>query len=167
MKLEEGQIYEGDVSLSGGNGPHRVWIVVAPFGRTHLHSIDDPLDLHCLTLDAAHRSLETGALRLVGTDNAHPVIQLQREKERRQIHDTHLGMSGKTLNAMNELFQDAINSKAPYAQYAAGEILALVNPELCEPNDVACVRQRIENMLSHNPMPEITPTPDGSFLPAQ
>jgi len=148
MKLEEGQIYEGDVSLSGELGPHRVWIVVAPFGRTHLHSIDDPLDLHCLTLDAAHRSVANGTLQLIDTNPEHPVLALQREKERRGIQDTHLGLSGKSLHTMSQLLHDAVEAGESYAPYAAGEILAQVNPELCDPTELEGMRGNIESALA-------------------
>ena len=46
MEFSEGQIYTGNISMSGGNhGPTRSWIVVSPFNKTHIHSIDEPLSL--------------------------------------------------------------------------------------------------------------------------
>jgi len=145
MHLEEGQIYEGDVSISGGPGPHRKWLVVAPFGRIHLHSLDDPLELHCLTMDAARSGIANGTLQLVDSAPEHPMLSLQREKERREIHDIHLGLSEPALESMYALLQEAVAENAPYAAHAAGEILALMRPELCQPDRVDAIRQWIRD----------------------
>jgi hypothetical protein len=143
MRFEEGQVYEGDVSISGATGPRHRWLVVAPFGRVHFHSIDDPLDLHCLTLDAAAQGVAAGALQLVDSERDHPILLLQREKERRGIHDVHLGLSGENLDAMYALLQEAVSEGASFAAYAAGEIKALLKPELSDPHQVTTIRRWI------------------------
>lgn len=149
MPLEEGQIYQGNVSLSGGEGPERRWIVVTPDGKLHAHSIDNPLEMHCLTVDAMRRGIENGRLHLAGTDSQHPVLQLQREKQQRHIRDSHLGLSGRQLDSMLNLLDDASETNAPYALFAAGEILALANAVLCGPEKLDQVRQRVQANLDH------------------
>ena len=151
MQLEEGQLYAGGVSLTGDDGPYHDWIVVSPFGRMHLHSIDDPLLLHCLPLNAAHRSLAAGGMRLVGSDPDHPVLQLQREKERRGIQDSHLGLHGEDLQGMLELLEEAVAARSPYAAYAAGEIRGLINTELCSAHEVERALARVEAALASLP----------------
>ncbi|MEJ2345403.1 MAG: hypothetical protein P8090_08320 [Gammaproteobacteria bacterium] len=149
MPFEEGQIYQGNVSLSGSEGPERRWIVVTPEGKLHAHSIDDPLEMHCLTVDAMKRGLANGRLHLAGTDPQHPVLQLQREKQQRHIRDSHLGLSGRQLDSMLDLLDEASETNAPYALFAAGEILALANAVLCGPDKLDQVRQRVRDNLDH------------------
>ena len=67
IKLEEGQIYEGTISLSGNDGLKRRWIVVSPFGKTHIHSIDDPTDLHCWPASLVQEGVHNGRMKLVET----------------------------------------------------------------------------------------------------
>lgn len=39
MEFKEGQIFKGDISISGGgDGPSESWIVISPFNKTHIHS---------------------------------------------------------------------------------------------------------------------------------
>jgi len=128
MKFREGQIFKGNITLSGGNdGPTRSWIVVSPFNKTHIHSIDDPLDLHCWPLFSAQKGIEEGYLELIETDIDHPVMQLQREKENLDINDVHMGLQGESLNKMFQLLEQAVANGLSYAPYAAGEILAFVD----------------------------------------
>jgi hypothetical protein len=128
MKFREGQIFKGNITLSGGNdGPTRKWIVVSPFNKTHIHSIDDPLDLHCWPLFSAQKGIEGGYLKLIETVIDHPVMQLQREKENLDINDVHMGLQGESLNKMFQLLEHAVTNGLSYAPYAAGEILAFVD----------------------------------------
>jgi len=126
MELKEGQIYEGHVSLSGAEGPMRRWIVVAPFNKTHIHSIDNPIELHCWPTSVIHQGIRTGRLKLLDTDPGHPVVRLQRAKEAFGIKDTHLGLRGESLNKMLGLLGVAVAMGEDYAPYIAGEILALI-----------------------------------------
>lgn len=125
MQYNEGEIYEGTISLSGGEGPLRRWIVVAPFGKAQIHSIDNPLELHCWPIALIELGVREGKLKFVGTDTNHPVITLQRVKERVGIEDSHLGLHGASLNAMLELLDCAAMTGEAYTPYVAGEILAL------------------------------------------
>ncbi len=128
MKFKEGQILKGNITLSGGSdGPTMRWIVVSPFDKTHIHSIDDPLDLHCWPLFSAQEGIEGGYLELVETDTNHPVVQLQREKEKLGIHDAHMGLQGESLDNMFQLLEQAVANGLSYAPYAAGEILAFTD----------------------------------------
>jgi len=122
--IKEGQIYEGTISISGGNDIQRKWIVVSPFGKTHIHSIDNPLELHCWPAPLIEEGLKKGLLSLVGEDPTHPMVRLQRDKEAMQIHDTHLGLDGERVNRMLDLLQSATESGGETAPYVAGEILA-------------------------------------------
>ena len=128
MKFTEGQIFKGNISLSGGDdGPTRSWIVVSPFNKTHIHSIDDPLDLHCWPLFSAEKGIEGGYLKLIKTDIEHPVMQLQRDKEKFDISDVHMGLHGESLKKMFQLLERAVANGLSYAPYAAGEILAFID----------------------------------------
>lgn len=128
MKFSEGQIFKGNITLSGGDGgPIRSWIVISPFNKTHIHSIDNPLDLHCWPLFSAEKGIEAGYLKLVETDTNHPVMQLQRAKEKFDIHDVHLGLHGESLNKMMQLLEQAVTNGLSYAPYLAGEILSFIN----------------------------------------
>jgi hypothetical protein len=127
MNFREGQIFKGNITLSGrDDGPTRSWIVVSPFNKLHIHSIDDPLDLHCWPLFSAQKGIDNGSLKLIKTDADHPVIQLQRAKENFDIRDPHMGLHGDALNKMIELLEHSVASDYPYAAYLAGEILAFI-----------------------------------------
>lgn len=124
MVFEEGAIYEGNISLSGDIGPRGRWIVVAPHGKFHLHSIDNPDKLRCWPIHPAIKGIEQGTLELVGHDPEHPAVQLQRVKEAHGIRDIHLGLDGEQLDLMLDLLAAAVESGAPYAPYVAAEIVA-------------------------------------------
>ena len=126
VEIKEGQIYEGTISLSGSDDVKRRWIVVSPFGKTHIHSIDNPAELHCWPLSLIHEGLRNGKLRLIETSMNHPILLLQREKETYGIRDTHLGLEGDSLEKMFTLLQDAAESGKPYTLYAAGEIMEFI-----------------------------------------
>jgi len=128
MNFREGQIFKGNITLSGRNdGPTRSWIVVSPFNKTHIHSIDDPLDLHCWPLFSAQKGVDDGSFKLIETDVDHPVIQLQRAKENFDIHDVHMGLHGDALSKMLKLLEQSVTNDCSYAVYLAGEILAFIN----------------------------------------
>ena len=124
MQLEEGQIYEGGISISGGDGPFRRWLVVSPFGKTHIHTIDDPLELHCWPVTLVESGIESGRLRYVGKSPDHPAIEVQRIKEKLGIRDAHLGISEHCLERLLAALCAAVESGADYAPYLAGEILS-------------------------------------------
>lgn len=126
MELEEGQIYEGTLSISGGDGPHRRWLVVSPFGKTHIHCVDDPLDLHCWPASLIEPGIESGRLRYVGMDPAHPGIRVQRLKETLGIRDVHLSINEGQLERLLTALRSAVAAEADYAPYLAGEILSVV-----------------------------------------
>lgn len=126
MNLQEGQIYEGRVSLTGGEGPLHRWLVVAPFGKTHVHSIDDPLDTHCWPAFAISEGLAERRVSLVGDDPEHPMIRLQRAKEAWDIRDAALGLPRDKLEKMFALMKQALMEDAEVALYAAGEIIELM-----------------------------------------
>jgi hypothetical protein len=126
MELEEGQIYEGSLSISGGDGPFRRWLVVSPFGKTHIHCIDDPLDLHCWPASLIEPGIESGRLRYVGTDREHPGVRVQRLKETLGVRDVHLSIDERQLKRLLEALRSAVADDADYAPYLAGEILSAV-----------------------------------------
>lgn len=159
VQLEEGQVYQGTIAPLGGDGPRRRWLVVAPFGKMHLHSIDDPTDLHCMPLTTALQGIADGRLKLVGRDLDHPALQLQRTKEQVNIRDTHLSLYGKALNDMLALLEYAVREEQPYAPYAAGEILALINDAIYTAPQVEAVRQHVHEILGAPPAgPALTST---------
>ena len=124
MKLEEGQIYEGNLSISGGDGPFRRWLVVSPFGKTHIHCIDDPLDLHCWPASLVPPALADGRLRYVGSEPDHPGVHVQRLKEALGIRDAHLSIDGRQLERLLDALRTAVSDTAALAPYLAGEILS-------------------------------------------
>lgn len=146
-KIAEGQLYEAEVSLSGGEGPRRRWIVVAPHGKSHLHSVDDPLELHCWPLLPVLRGLESGRARLVGFEPDHPVVRLQRAKEALAVGDTHCGLKGEGMAKMLELLDRALAEGEPYYPFAAGEVLGLMAELLYTPLEVAAIRARVSDGL--------------------
>ena len=127
MEFREGEIFDGGLSITGGEGARRRWIVVAPFGKCHLQSIDVPSDIRHRPLHAAERGLHEGHLHWIGYDPEHPVLLLQRLKEERQISDTHLGLRGENLRKMLRLLDAAARSGDPCTPFVAGEILCLHN----------------------------------------
>ncbi len=153
MDLQEGQIYEGMVSALGGTGPSQHWIIVKPFGKTHAHSIDNPLDLHCMPVAVSHKAIDEGTLRLVETNPDHPVVRLQREKERQHIQDAHLGLHGKDMRKMLDLLEAATAAGEDYAPYAAGEILALLSHSRNTKSEVNDIRERVDVLVNRlNPV---------------
>ncbi|MCP5315611.1 MAG: hypothetical protein H6955_18775 [Chromatiaceae bacterium] len=147
MDISESQIYEGPVTALGGEGPNARWIVVNPAGRLHAHSLDDPLDLHCMPIGLLQIAFDAGRVRLIDTQPDHPVIHLQREKERLGIRDTHLGLHGAQLDAMLQLLEKAVATGADYARYLAGEILAGVAASHSAADEMRAVRDRVMTML--------------------
>lgn len=124
MQLEEGQVYEGGISLSGDDGPFRRWLVVAPFGKTHIHSVDDPLDLHCWPVTLVEWGIESGRLSYAGKIPDHPALEVQRIKERLGVRDVHLSISEKSLERLLDALREAVEADADCAPYLAGEILS-------------------------------------------
>lgn len=124
MELEEGQIYEGTLSISGGDGPFRRWLVVAPFGKIHIHCVDDPLDLHCWPASLVEPGIESGRLRFVGKEPDHPGIRVQRLKETLGLRDVHLSINERQLGRLLDALRAAVNEEQDYAPYLAGEILS-------------------------------------------
>lgn len=145
--VSEGQIYEGAVSISGETGPYHRWMVIAPFGRMHALSIDDPFDLHCLPLHPLHQGLENGRLRYVESESDHPMLQLQRVKELYQVRDTHLGLAGDNIDKMLAILEDSIANQQDYAAYAAAEILTLLSESLCTPEEEQRIRGRVYELV--------------------
>lgn len=124
MQLEEGQIYEGSISISGDDGPFRRWIVVSPFGKTHIHCLDEPLHLRCWPAMLVEAGVQSGRLHYTGTMPDHPIIQVQRVKESLGVRDAHLGVSTQNLQRLLDTLRQAVRDEQDYAPYLAGEILA-------------------------------------------
>lgn len=146
LTLEEGQIYEGPVSLSGGPGPHRRWIIVAPFGRLYGQSIDDPVELHWLPLNAVREGIDDGRLRYLGHEPEHPAVRLQRVKEMLDIRYAHVGLHGQELERMFALLESAIAAHADYAVYALGELRALLDVAFDEQEE-HLIAERVDRLL--------------------
>jgi len=127
MQLEEGQIYEGGISISGGDGAFRRWLVVSPFGKTHIHSVDDPLELHCWPVTLVESGIESGRLRYVGERLDHPAIAVQRVKEKLGVRDSHLSISQHALERLLDALRAATDAGEEHALYLAGEILSAVS----------------------------------------
>ncbi|MBU1190083.1 MAG: hypothetical protein KKA36_00770 [Gammaproteobacteria bacterium] len=124
MQLEEGQVYEGGISISGDDGPFRRWLVVSPFGKTHIHCVDDPLDLHCWPVKLIEWGVESGRLSYIGKIPEHPAIQVQRVKEQLGVRDTHLSIPLLCIERLVEALRAAVDSGEDYAVYLAGEIIS-------------------------------------------
>lgn len=62
----------------------------------------------------------------VGIDTRpdHPIIRLQRARERSGIGDTHLGLHHTDLKRLIALLESAAAEQLVYTSYLAGEILA-------------------------------------------
>lgn len=147
MNLREGQIYVGHVSLMGEEGPTRKWLVIAPFGKTHIHSIDDPLDLHCWPAITILRGLENDRVKLVGNNPDHPVIQLQQRKEAMAIKDSDLGLSNSNLHKMLILLQQLLDEGSQLAAYAAGEVFALLRRTPIPQAHAKSIERHIHHLL--------------------
>lgn len=164
-EFSEGDLYEGSVSLSGGDGLFRRWIVVSPFGRIHIHSIDDPLELHCWPISVLTQGLQEGKLRHIGAQPDHPLIRLQRRKEAAGIADAHLGLHGDDMERMFELLEMAAAEGIPYAPYAAGEIIAFTARAPFSDEALSEIRARVHEVLDTNglstpPPPSSAPGPE-------
>jgi hypothetical protein len=143
VQILEGQIFEGTVSALGMEGPPMRWIVVSPHGKTHAHSLTDPLELHCMPLGIMQQAIAQGRLELVDVAPDHPVLRLQRVKEQRGIVDTHLGLRAESLQQMLELLDEAVTQGADYRRYLAGEILGLCAGAEHAAAELDAVRQRV------------------------
>ncbi len=148
--VKEGLLFEGGVSVSGEAGPFHRWIAVAPNGKLHLHSIDDPEALHCLGLGALQRGLEEGRMRLTGYAPEHPAIRLQRAKEARRIRDAHLGGPSELLERMFRLLEEAVAEGMDYAPFAAGEIREMLNKLPGDPAGLEAARSRIDAVMDNS-----------------
>ena len=147
MELGEGQIYQGKVALSGADGPMRRWIVVAPFGKIHAHSIDNPINLHCLPASVIQLGCRQGRLQLVGYEPDHPILRLQRAKESLDIRDSHLGLHSESMDKMLALLEAAVTADEDYALYAAGEILALLKNVAYSAEEVVAIQAKVNTVL--------------------
>lgn len=148
MNLEEGQIYEGSVSLMGDEGPLRTWLVIAPFGKLHIHSIDDPMDLHCWPAATLHMGEVAARVRLIGKDPDHPVIRLQRYKEALDIRDSDLGLADDNLDKMLKLVDHLFDEESEIAPYAAGEVLELTRRASLPQQHVESIEKRMTERLN-------------------
>ncbi len=147
MQVVESQIYEGEVSALGGEGPAMRWIVVSPFGKTHAHSIDDPRNLHCMPLGILQRCIDEARLKHVDTRPNHPAIQLQRAKEERGLRDTHMGLHGDLLDLMLRFLRTAVAEHAEYAPFLAGEITALLATTELPADEIDTVRAEVAEII--------------------
>lgn len=148
MEILEGQIFEGFVSAMGTEGPRMRWIVVSPHGKTHAHSLGDPLELHCMPLGIMAQAIEHGRLALVDVAPDHPIIRLQRAKEARGIADAHMGLRGALLEQMLELLDAAAAQQADYRTFLAGEILTLCSAAEHGEVELAAVRERVNRAIA-------------------
>jgi len=121
--------------------------VVSPFNKTHIYSIDDPLDLHCWPLFSAQKGIEGGYLKLLSTDIEHPAVLLQRAKERFGVSDVHLGLKGKALSKMFELLEHAVTTSQPYAAHAIGEILSSIESTYHTREEIKDIKWRVNKYL--------------------
>lgn len=150
MNISEGQIYEGTVTIAGTpDDTLRRWIVVAPFGKTHIHSLGNPDGLHCWPISVIIGGLQQGTVKLVGEEPHHPILQLQRAKEAHDIVDTHLGLHGERLTKMLTLLRHAVDQNVPYAPQAAAEITALLDRTAHNAEQVAEIEQEVAALLKH------------------
>jgi len=148
MNLQEGQIYEGRISMTGADGPLHRWMVVAPYGRTHIHSVDDPLDTHCWPAIAVTEGLSAGRVKLVDYNPDHPAIRLQRTKEAWDIPDTALGLPRDKLEKMVALMKDALVTDREMGLYAAGEIIELMARTPLPDAQAKSIERHIEKVLN-------------------
>jgi hypothetical protein len=156
MKLQEGQVYEGRISLTGGEGPLRRWLVVAPFGKTHIHSVDDPLETHCWPVTAISEGLAAGRVSLIGYDPDHPMIRLQRAKEACGIRDAALGLPRDMLEKMVALLKQALVEDREVALYAAGEIIELIQRTPVPDAQAKSIERYIGKVLNHRTAKGVT-----------
>jgi hypothetical protein len=148
LRFVEGQIYEGEVTGIGAAESPQRWISVAPFKKPALHSISDPLDLHYMPVCVASRLVAEGQLRMVDCQPQHPVVRLQHCKEHLQIRDTHLGVSDNNLERMLTLLRDSVQRRDDYADYAAGEILAMLKSARYRYLDVDPIEATVRALLA-------------------
>lgn len=151
MKLEEAQILAGEVASFGGPGPMQRWIIVAPFGKAYALSIDDPSEPHIMPLCVARDALVEGRLKIVGRDEHHPALRLQRAKEQMNVRDTHMGLYGDNLAKMLQLLRDAVATGKDYAAYAAGEIQAMLQGARYRFRDLDAVQEELQAILGGHP----------------
>lgn len=151
MKLEEAQILAGEVASFGGPGPMQRWIIVAPFGKAYALSIDDPSEPHIMPLCVARDALVEGRLKIVGRDEHHPALRLQRAKEQMNVRDTHMGLYGDNLAKMLQLLRDALASGKDYAAYAAGEIQAMLRGARYRYRNLDVVQEELQAILGNYP----------------
>lgn len=151
MKLEEAQILAGEVASFGGPGPMQRWIVVAPFGKAYALSIDDPAEPHIMPLCVARDALVEGRLKIVGRDEHHPALRLQRAKEKLNVRDTHMGLYGDNLTKMLQLLRDAVARGEDYAAYAAGEIQAMLRGARYRFRNLDAVQDELDAILRGRP----------------
>ena len=147
VNLQEGQIYEGSISLTGHEGQTRRWIVVAPFGKTHIHAIDNPTDLRCWPAALVEAGVRSGKLNLVETNPQHPVLALQRDKEAHNLQDLHLGFHGDALEKMLALLQEAATADKAYTPYAAGEILEFLKRTALRPERRKRFKDKVQKII--------------------
>jgi parvulin-like peptidyl-prolyl isomerase len=76
------------------------------------------------------------------------VVRLQRAKERKGIHDIHLGLSEEALARMLELLAEAVAGGEDYAPNAAAEIDAFIDRGLFDRARQAAVRAQVEALLT-------------------
>lgn len=151
MKLEEAQILAGEVASFGGPGPMQRWIIVAPFGKAYALSIDDPAEPHIMPLCVARDALVEGRLKIIGRDERHPALRLQRAKEMLNVRDTHMGLYGDNLAKMLELLREAVASGQDYTAYAAGEIHAMLEGARYRFRDLDAVYAELDAILRNRP----------------
>lgn len=151
MKLKEAQILVGEVASFGGPGPMQRWIIVAPFGKAYALSIDDPSEPHIMPLCVARDALVEGRLQIVGRDENHPALRLQRAKELLNVRDTHMGLYGNNLAQMLQLLRDALAGGKDYAAYAAGEIQAMLRGARYRFRNLDAVQEELDAILRTRP----------------
>lgn len=147
MNLQEGQVFEGRLSLTGAEGPMRRWLIVAPFGKTHIHSIDNPLETHCWPARAISEGLAAERVKLVDFCPDHPMIRLQRAKEAYGIRDTALGLPRDRLEKMLKLVKQLVDKDREVALYAAGEIIELLQRTALPKAEVKAVERYVGRLL--------------------
>lgn len=147
LRFAEGMIFEGEVGAFGWPSALTRWITVAPFNKPELRSISDPLDLHAMPVVIASRAIALGQLIHIMTDSRHPLLELQRAKETLRIHDTHLGIVGNNLQQMLGLLETAVHYSTGYADYAAGEILAMLQRTALGASEFPQIVQRVNDLV--------------------
>lgn len=164
MSLTEGQIFEGEIGSFGHEAPRQQWIVVSSFGKLGLHAISDPLDHHFMSPTVARMAIAGGKLIYSATNLDHPVVKLQREKEARQIRDTHMSVSKTAFGQVMALLEDAVADRRDYAPYLAGEFLAMLERARHRYSDTAPLVARVNMLVGMGSLPvNVHTLPFGSF----